>query len=685
MLGQFLALSGALTIAISLFFSVLGTRLSPQSRFYGLHSLLALVGVAACLLPDNSFRAILIFLTINSLIPIISFFNWSLSTRVVSLFESSRINPKLGYGAEIGSFFGALLSLTPAIGMPVEALLAFFVSVEVGLLIMAQLIKADKTAKAAHTLPRSTGILDLIRTYRLVPTLIIWSALWGMCFALLNTFTGGIFADTGWTLSTIYGTINGLGSVLVTVFLVFGYPLLRRKFGLSAMVLMVGFLAGLSGLGLLYLPIFPIAVLSYFIMKFNYRLIPMILSAQFRLYPDEHRDSIWMMANTTAHSIGVLSIGFIYLLPDSWQTPIIMLVFISILLWSLLTNRHYFREIATFLSGQNLNLKINSVYMFDAPFNVPLFNTVKGLLHPDETQTVRLAVIYTLGRIKDTGAISDIVELLTPQTDEATTLAILDYLNSRPSEDLANADCVNKIIEFARYLTFHAETDWIRIKACPLWVKLAPDHAIKTIKEHLKNPESDRRLANMTISLWKVDSEELKAQLLAFLDHPVARIRANAIVATWGSPFHDRSLTALKEMSQSIDPGHVTSALFAMGETRDERWLPTARHYARHERPEIRRNAIVALLKIGDTQHADYLADLIVDADETTGRNACYLALQIPENMLNETVLPLIAIKSEKAINTAIAHFSECGRYAGPQLNLLHATLQGISGTVNLP
>ena len=34
MLGQFLALSGALTIAISLFFSVLGTRLSPQSRFY---------------------------------------------------------------------------------------------------------------------------------------------------------------------------------------------------------------------------------------------------------------------------------------------------------------------------------------------------------------------------------------------------------------------------------------------------------------------------------------------------------------------------------------------------------------------------------------------------------------------------------------------------------------------------
>ena len=112
------------------------------------------------------------------------------------------------------------------------------------------------------------------------------------------------------------------------------------------------------------------------------------------------------------------------------------------------------------------------------------------------------------------------------------------------------------------------------------------------------------------------DADRIRAALLSAInedeDDPDVKRRAIEAVASFNSPEIEE---IIQEAYDSGDLKLVQSAIYAMGRTSDNRWLPTIMDETHHDDPAIRYEAATACGQLGDEMTVPHLMRLIDDED----------------------------------------------------------------------
>jgi HEAT repeats len=103
--------------------------------------------------------------------------------------------------------------------------------------------------------------------------------------------------------------------------------------------------------------------------------------------------------------------------------------------------------------------------------------------------------------------------------------------------------------------------------------------------------------ASAVEALWGLNAEEVRPHFLAALKSSDNRVAANAALGLYLSG-DVAALRILSEMLRHDDPFFHVSALWAIGETRDERFLPALAEYYKHAEGKLRLAAVGAMSRI---------------------------------------------------------------------------------------
>lgn len=103
--------------------------------------------------------------------------------------------------------------------------------------------------------------------------------------------------------------------------------------------------------------------------------------------------------------------------------------------------------------------------------------------------------------------------------------------------------------------------------------------------------------ASAVEALWGLDAEEVRPHFLAALKSSDNRVAANAALGLYLSG-DATAMRILLDMLRHDDPLFQRSALWAIGETRDERFLPTLGEYYKHADGKLRLAAVGAMSRI---------------------------------------------------------------------------------------
>ncbi len=210
----------------------------------------------------------------------------------------------------------------------------------------------------------------------------------------------------------------------------------------------------------------------------------------------------------------------------------------------------------------------------------------------DENRSVRCAVAISLGNFADSReAFDGLVELLTDP--EA-------WVRIRTVQSLASFKGTKAPDFLARQLETE-DNEKVRATIVKSIGSFGDERYISLLLPYLED-EDARVRANTIEGLGFIESEQLQSILRPFLDDPNSRIRANA--ARIMSSFADgvaASRETFEKMLSSEDQYERASAVYALGEMRDEVYVGPLLDLFKDKSFVVRRNAIDALAKFGSS------------------------------------------------------------------------------------
>jgi HEAT repeat protein len=148
---------------------------------------------------------------------------------------------------------------------------------------------------------------------------------------------------------------------------------------------------------------------------------------------------------------------------------------------------------------------------------------------------------------------------------------------------------------------------------------------------------------------------------------PIKRAALEAL----GAANHPRVAALIKEAYESYDPGLQLSAVFAMGNSADPRWLPTVLAEMTSPSVEMRAEAARAAGTIGRSDAISALADLAVDEDLEVSLTAVKSLGQIGGDLAYEILAELAADPEFEHLREAVEEAIDELTWLSGELSLL--------------
>jgi HEAT repeat protein len=145
---------------------------------------------------------------------------------------------------------------------------------------------------------------------------------------------------------------------------------------------------------------------------------------------------------------------------------------------------------------------------------------------------------------------------------------------------------------------------------------------------------------------------------------------ANVVVALARVPEHrDAALAALGRVFSSNDRSLLASALWAAGETGDADHLPLIKSYLADADPMVRRNAIIAMAKLGEAEAVPPMMALLLGGRDDAMAIARAVG-RLGSREREEVLIQLTALGPEQRAQ-ALDAFVNCGLNYPEELELL--------------
>ena len=680
-LSLYFSISATISIISILIFSFLSKWLSRLIRFILLHFILLFSSLFCFFSGQEALVAKVSFLNMVGFGLMIYFSNWSLSSIFISPFETKRIFPILGIFTQGGMIFGSILALLSYFGLSKNIFIPFWVTVEIFILVISIfLIFGEKKQTIVSVDPgpskRKASLMSSFFQYKLIPKLALWIFLWGFLFTSMKSLTGKSFESAQINLTALYGSIDLIAALLSTILLRWIYPNILKKYQLGTMLLISSIILFAFGGIFISYQSFHFGVLAFLAFKLlEESFITMSISTKFSLYRSQSRDRLRLLTEIMARSLGGAMIALLFLLPSTYVNIVLITILCVMIILGLKTRKNFNVEVLNFLAGHQPEEKNNAVALFDRVQNRSECKKIIYLLENTKDVPLKINILNTFSNLKTDTPAPVVLDLILNEKNPTVQMAMLKYLDQ---VDFSKLDpFLNfKLTENLKFICSSMHSNVLRSIAMRVLIQKSP--ARETVEFVVKalSDEDDRVIANAIDGLNYVDYPGIVDVLLPFLNHDISRIKANTVVALW--KYKSFRLQVKKTLNQMLDGqnhNHLISGIYAVGEVKDWSKIEFLKDQFERGDKNVKRGALVALLKLDCLDYVDQIVEIILSDDEGQAINTCYLSLRIREDILNEYIIAEIYKKGEDARQLAFKRYSKCGGFCRDQLNLLEGKI----------
>ena len=680
-LSLYFSISAAISIISILTFSFVSKWISRLVRFIILHFILLSSSIICLYSGNDALIAKISFLNMIGFGLMIYFSNWSLSSIFINPFESKRIFPILGMFTQGGMICGSLLALSSIFGFSKEIFIPLWFGVELIILFISFLLilgekKQNVIFVESNSEKKKSNMFSDFFKYKLIPKLAIWILLWGILFTSMKSLTGKTFEISGHNLTALYGSIDLVAALLSTVLLKWIYPGMLKKFQLGTMLLISSFILFAFGSIFLSYQSFYLGVLSFLAFKLlEESFITMSISTKFSLYRSQSRDRLRLLTEIMARSLGGAMVALIFLLPEFYVNVFLIIVLGIMVFLGIKTRKNFNVEVINFLVGHQVEEKNNAVALFDRVQNRNECKKIIYLLENTKDIPLKINILNTFSNLKTDTPAPVILDLVLSEKNPIVQMAMLKYLD-RVDFNALDPFLNFKLTENLKEICSSMHSNILRSIAMRVLIQKSPAReTVEFVTEALSDSD-DRVIANAIDGLNYVNYPGVVDVLLPFLNHEISRIKANTIIALWKyKPFRLQVKKTLNQMLDGENSNHLISGIFAVGEVQDWSKIEFLKGLVEKGDKNVKRGAIVALLKLDCLDYIGPIVEIILGDDERQAINTCYLTLRIREDILNEYIIAEIFKRGKDGRDLAFKRYSLCGGFCRDQLNLLEGKI----------
>lgn len=682
-LGTYFSFAAILTILGVIGLTVVAKRASSVIQFILVHLTFVVAALLCTFFLHDRLQAQVVFLCMYGLGLFVYATDWSIAGIFITPFESGRLFPVMSVAAQVGIFLGTGVAIASNYGLPKACYMPIWLGVElvlVGLGVVLYGVQRTKLrtkrsavfAEEPSTEP-SLGLVGIFKHYTMIPKIILWVFLWTFLYTAMLTLTGATFGRSDVNLTALYG-IMGLGvAVLSAIVALSVYPLVIKWIRLGAVLLMTSVIIFVVSGPYLILEVFALAIAVNVIFEVcDGCFVALAVSTKFNLYPTAYRDRIRLLSDILAGSLGAALVGPLFMLGHNHVVWILTGLFGVLILLGVFARKSFNQEMFHSLVGNSFEEKQNAVAVFDDVHQGETYQKMLDiLLNDSEDLQIRINVLDTFSSLKVLEPGPQLLNLLQTTHVDSLSLALLKYFEAIDVKEL-DPFSQYKLLETLKDIVKSHASNVLRSLSVKLFIQNGdPLVTVGFVMESLKDSD-DRVVANAVEGLNAVYYPGVIQILLPFLNHPVARVQANAVIALWKYPeIRSQVKAALDSMIGSDDLNKVMSGIYAVGEVKDVTQVGPLTAKLSDERKEIARNVPITLLKLGQEQYYENVVTIILGDDEKQAINVCWLALRLDPRILNEKIIASIYDLGEDKRKLAIHRFSRCGGFCRAQLKLL--------------
>lgn len=191
---------------------------------------------------------------------------------------------------------------------------------------------------------------------------------------------------------------------------------------------------------------------------------------------------------------------------------------------------------------------------------------------------------------------------------------------------------------------------------------LPTDQVVPFFLELLKHEDEELKAVGLRSAGEIFADPELVYYLREYLEHPSAKVRGYALVATWEFETKARLDSVMDALLESKDKEELIAGLYAIGEVQDHTRQIRAQTLIDHADDEVHLHAVVALAKLGNIDCIPCLMDLLFSDDAALAQKTFFMLKRAPlilERVKREIQLEVSRRVGEVLIAESCAHPSE--------------------------
>jgi len=500
----------------------------------------------------------------------------------------------------------------------------------------------------------------------------MWIFLWGFVYTSMASRVGSDFKQSGINLTALYGILALTASALGSLVSTFVFPALVKIFRLGAILLVCSIFVSTLGVSYLSMPTFSMAVLAYLGIEFSaHSFKALAVNTEIGLYPERYRDQLRLFGEIFPQSLGAAIVGIVFLGPTAVVVPAIMLALLLLIVVAINARETFNKEIIKLLHSDDEEERRNATALYDRLEHQDEYENFLFELTESNDLPTQINILKTFASLETTKPLPEILDLLKSEIDASLRIAILRYIDGIEFDTL-DPFLYHETIDMLKEICTNSRSNVARAMAIKTFVQNAPPNAsVAFVMKELASND-DRVIANAIDGLQHLNYPGVINILESYLKHETARVRANTIVALWRYPkARFRVKAALTGMLYSQDIGQRISAMYAVGQIGETSFVSFLEQQTENENQNIRRIALISLLKLGSEDFVDPVVEIILGDDEGQAINTCYLTVSLDPHILNEGIIAHIFYRGGNARRMAHSRYACCGAFCREQLDLL--------------
>lgn len=301
---------------------------------------------------------------------------------------------------------------------------------------------------------------------------------------------------------------------------------------------------------------------------------------------------------------------------------------------------NYLRRHYTHISKKNLELfgdhpaKFTSVEVLaQAGHADAAAILVKNLLYKKESERLRVKILDSLGRIRDTTTIPEIIACCTDKSHAVQLAAVhaLAEFKDLGTHFFTQSFTRHRVITSLKELFAKEDSKELRSAIVHVFANMNQAEVVPFLIDTLDTPDTSVR-ADCIYVCGLFHDVSAAHYLEPFLSDANPAIKANAIIALWQFPQYRLRLTImLTSLLESNEKETQKAAIHMLGEIGALQEQPRLERYLTHEDEELQLLAALALAKLDHPEAARHLARFALHADPRLADLARHHLKHIPE------------------------------------------------------